>query len=55
MTPAVAHPDAAEHLRGSLRAGAEVYASERHALRAIYSMAALHPAVPSPRLRWPTT
>ncbi|TMR88960.1 TetR/AcrR family transcriptional regulator [Nonomuraea basaltis] len=43
IVTAVAHPDAREHLRGSLRAGAEVYASERDVTRAVYSMAALNP------------
>ncbi|MBO3744785.1 TetR/AcrR family transcriptional regulator [Streptosporangiaceae bacterium NEAU-GS5] len=42
IVAAVAHPDAAEHLRGSLRAGAQVYAAERDVARAIFSMAALH-------------
>ncbi|WP_327581897.1 hypothetical protein OHA25_38875 [Nonomuraea sp. NBC_00507] len=42
IVTAVAHPDAREHLRGSLRAGAKVYADERDVIRAVYSMAALH-------------
>ncbi|MEO3860389.1 TetR/AcrR family transcriptional regulator [Acrocarpospora sp. B8E8] len=42
IVTAVAHHDAGEHLRGSLRAGAHVYAAERGVVRAIYSMAALH-------------
>lgn len=40
---AVRHPDAREHLRGSLRAACEVYAAERDAARALYSMGLLDP------------
>ena len=40
---AVQHPDAREHLHGSLRAASEVYAAERDAARALYSMGVLDP------------
>jgi hypothetical protein len=40
---AVKHPDAREHLRGSLRAASEVYAAERDVARALYSMGLLDP------------
>ena len=40
---ATQHPDALEHLRESLRAAGEVYAAERDAGRALYSMGVLDP------------
>jgi AcrR family transcriptional regulator len=43
IVQAVQHPDAREHLRGSLRAASEVYAVERDAARALYSMGLLDP------------
>lgn len=43
IAQAVRHPQALEHLRGSLRAGARVYAAERDVTRAFYSMTALNP------------
>jgi AcrR family transcriptional regulator len=43
IAQAVQHPDALEHLRGSLRAASEVYAAERDAGRALYSMGLLDP------------
>ena len=43
IVQAVQHPDAREHLRGSLRAASEVYATERDAARALYSMGLLDP------------
>jgi len=43
IVEAVKHPDAREHLRGSLRAASEVYAAERDVARALYSMGLLDP------------
>jgi AcrR family transcriptional regulator len=43
LTSAVAHPDAREHLRGGLRASAQMYAAERDVYRVLFSMAALEP------------
>ncbi|HEY7135257.1 MAG TPA: TetR/AcrR family transcriptional regulator [Acidimicrobiia bacterium] len=43
LTSAVAHPDAREHLRGGLRASAQMYAAERDVYRVLFSMAALDP------------
>ena len=39
ITAAVAHPDAREHLRQGIRAGAEVYAVDRDVHRILFSMA----------------
>ena len=43
IVEAVRHPDAREHLRGSLRAASEVYAAERDVARTVYSMGQLDP------------
>lgn len=43
IVDAVKHPDAREHLRGSLRAASEVYAAERDVARTVYSMGLLDP------------
>lgn len=43
IAQATQHPDALEHLRGSLRAASEVYAAERDVGRALYSMGLLDP------------
>jgi AcrR family transcriptional regulator len=43
INEAVHHPDAREHLRGSLRAGARVYTADRDVIRALYSRAAVDP------------
>jgi AcrR family transcriptional regulator len=45
ITAAVAHPDAREHLRQGLRAGAEVYAVDRDVHRILFSMATIDPDV----------
>jgi AcrR family transcriptional regulator len=41
LVEATSHPDAREHLRGGIRAGAEMFAANRDVFRALYSMAAL--------------
>src|SRR4051812_16821691 len=41
LVEATSHPDAREHLRGGIRAGAEMFAADRDVFRALYSMAAL--------------
>lgn len=41
LIEATSHPDAREHLRGGIRAGAEMFAANRDVFRALYSMAAL--------------
>ena len=43
VVEAVAHPDAREHLRLGLRAGAEWFAAHRDVARALYSMSLLDP------------
>ena len=43
VVEAVAHPDAREHLRRGLRAGAEWFAAHRDVARALYSMTLLDP------------
>ena len=43
IVEAVRDPDPREHLRRSLRAATEVYAAERDAARAVYSMGAVDP------------
>ncbi|HSK26476.1 MAG TPA: TetR/AcrR family transcriptional regulator [Jiangellales bacterium] len=43
IVEAVQDPDPREHLRRSLRAASEVYAAERDAARAVYSMGAVDP------------
>ena len=45
VTTAVALPDAREHLRQGIRAGAEVYAVDRDVHRILFSMAAIDPEV----------
>ena len=40
---AVGHPDAREHMRGGIAAGARMFAAERDVARALYSMAQLDP------------
>ena len=45
VTAAVAHPDAREHLRQGVRAGAEVYAVDRDVHRILFSMAMIDPEV----------
>jgi AcrR family transcriptional regulator len=45
VTAAVAHPDAREHLRQGIRAGAEVYAVDRDVHRALFSMAMIDPEI----------
>jgi AcrR family transcriptional regulator len=45
ITAAVAHPDAREHLRQGIRAGAEVYAVDRDVHRILFSMATVDPEV----------
>ena len=45
VTTAVAHPDAREHLRQGIRAGAEVYAVDRDVHRILFSMATIDPEV----------
>ena len=41
LIQAVGHPDAREHLRGGIAAGARMFAAERDVVRALYSMAQL--------------
>jgi AcrR family transcriptional regulator len=41
LLEAVRHPDAREHLRGGIAAGARIFAAERDVLRALYSMSLL--------------
>jgi AcrR family transcriptional regulator len=41
LIEAVRHPDAREHMRGGIAAGARIFASQRDVLRALYSMALL--------------
>lgn len=41
LIQAVGHPDAREHMRGGIAAGARMFAAERDAARALYSMAQL--------------
>jgi len=41
LIEAVQHPDAREHLRGGIRAGAEMFAADRAVFRALESMSAL--------------
>ena len=41
LIEAVQHPDAREHLRGGLRAGAEMFAADRDLFRVLTSMSAL--------------
>jgi len=41
LLEAVEHPDAREHLRRGLRAGAQMFAADRDVFRALFSMAAL--------------
>jgi AcrR family transcriptional regulator len=41
LVEAVQHPDARQHLRGGIRAGAEMFAADRDAFRALTSMSAL--------------
>jgi AcrR family transcriptional regulator len=41
LIEAVQHPDAREHLRGGIRAGAEMFAADRDLFRALTSMSAL--------------
>jgi AcrR family transcriptional regulator len=45
VTTAVALPDAREHLRQGIRAGAEVYAVDRDVHRILFSMATIDPDV----------
>ena len=45
VTTAVALPDAREHLRQGIRAGAEVYAVDRDVHRILFSMATIDPEV----------
>jgi AcrR family transcriptional regulator len=45
VTAAVAHPDAREHLRQGIRAGAEVYAVDRDVHRVLFSMATIDPEI----------
>jgi AcrR family transcriptional regulator len=45
VTAAVAHPDAREHLRQGIRAGAEVYAVDRDVHRILFSMATIDPEI----------
>jgi AcrR family transcriptional regulator len=51
VTEAVAHPDAREHLRGALRAGAEMYAAYRDVHRVLFSTAALDPEATAGAMR----
>jgi AcrR family transcriptional regulator len=44
LIEAVQHPDAREHLRGGIRAGAEMFAADRDVFRALTSMSALDDA-----------
>ena len=41
LIQAVGHPDAREHMRGGIAAGARMFAAERDVARALYSMAQL--------------
>jgi AcrR family transcriptional regulator len=41
LIEAVQHPDAREHMRGGIAAGARLFANERDVLRALYSMSLL--------------
>jgi AcrR family transcriptional regulator len=41
LLEAVRHPDAREHLRGGIAAGARIFAAERDVLRTLYSMSLL--------------
>jgi len=41
LIEAVQHPDAREHMRGGIAAGARLFAAERDVLRALYSMSLL--------------
>jgi AcrR family transcriptional regulator len=41
LIEAVQHPDAREHMRGGITAGARLFAAERDVLRALYSMSLL--------------
>ena len=41
LVEAVQHPDARQHLRGGIRAGAEMFAADRDVFRALTSMSAL--------------
>ena len=41
LLEAVKHPDAREHMRGGMAAGARIFAADRDVLRALYSMSLL--------------